>query len=77
MFRYDSNGAYSSGIGEMKIDLMLAELNGLMGWHPAHAVISPHRRDIMRVNPHRLDYFVVEIAHRSTNFTPPVTHAWG
>jgi hypothetical protein len=78
-FRHDTNGAYRFGNGGMKVNLILADLklNGLMGPCPALAVISPHRRGLLRVNPYQPDYFVVETAHFSSNYSPPAPRAWG
>ena len=78
-FRHDTNGPYSSGIGGMKVNLILADLklNGLLGRRPALAVISPHRRGLLRVNPYQPDYFVVETALFSSNYSPPAPRAWG
>jgi len=78
-FRHDSNGAHCSGVGEMKVNVILADLklNGLLGRHPALAVISPHRRGRSRINPYQPDYFVVETPLLSPNFPPPAPRAWG
>ena len=78
-FRGDTNGAYSSGIGGMKVNLILADLklNGFLGRRPALAVISPHGRGHLRVNPYQPDYFVVETALLSSNIPPPAPRAWG
>jgi hypothetical protein len=76
-FRSGSNGANSSGIGVMKFDLILTELNGLMGWRPVHAVISPDCRGFLRVNPHKPDCFVVESARLLPNFPLPTPQSWG
>jgi hypothetical protein len=76
-FRCVSNGAYCSGVGEMKIDLLLMKLNGLLDRRLAHAIISPHCRAHLQINPYQPDYFVVDTALLSTNFSPPVPRAWG
>ncbi len=78
-FRHDTNGAYSNGIGGMKVNLILADLklHGLLGRRPALAVISPHSLGRLRVNPYQPDYFVVETAHLSSNILPPAPRAWG
>jgi hypothetical protein len=78
-FGRDTNDAYSIGIGGMKVNLILAglKLNGLLGRRPALAVISPHRRGRLRVNPYQPDNFVVETAHLSSNYSPPAPRAWG
>ncbi len=78
-FRHDFNGVYCSGTGGMKVDLIMADLkfSGLLGRRPALAVISPHRRGRLRVNPYQPDYFMVETAHFSSNFPPFEPQAWG
>jgi len=77
LFRYGSNGAYSSGIGEMKVNHMLVKLHGLLGRRPALAFISPSRRGLLCVNPYQPECFVVETALLSPNFPPPVPRDWG
>jgi hypothetical protein len=69
--RRNSNGAYCSGVGVMKIELMLADLEGLLGRKPALALISPKRRDHLRVKPYQPDKIVVDTALLSPNFPPP------
>lgn len=76
-FLIDSNGAYYSGVGGMKVSLILAELNGLLGRCPAHAVISPDCRGLLRINPYQPGCSVVETARLCTNFSPPWPHVWG
>jgi hypothetical protein len=78
-FLRDMSGAYSSGIGGLKVSLLLADLklNWLLGRHPALALISPYRRDNLRVNPGQPDNFVVETALLSSNIPPPAPRAWG
>jgi hypothetical protein len=78
-FGRDMNDAYSSGIGGKKVNLILADLkfNGLLGRRLALAVISPHGRSRLRVNPYQPDYFVVETAILSSNISPPAPQAWG
>ena len=72
-----SSGAYCSGVGVMKIELLLADLNGLLGWRPALAVISPHRRCYLRVDSYRPDNYVVDTALLESNFPPSSPRAWG
>jgi hypothetical protein len=76
-FQNDSNGVYYSGVGGMKVSLMLAELNGFLKWRPALAVVSPHRRGYLIRNPNQPDCLMVETAFLSQNFSPPAPHAWG
>jgi hypothetical protein len=76
-FLRDSNGVYCSGVCEMKVNLMLTEFKGLLGWRPALAIVSSHRRGLLRKNPYQPDYFVVETALLSPNFPTPVPRSWG
>ena len=78
-FGGDTNGAYSFGIGGIKVNLLLADLklNGFLGRRPALALISPHRRGLLRVNPYQPDNFVVETALITSNYSPPAPRAWG
>jgi hypothetical protein len=75
-FRHDSNGAYCFGDGVRKVNSILTVLESIFGRRPALAVISPHRRGKLRVNPYQPDNFVVETALLSTHFPPPGPCPW-
>lgn len=72
-----SNGAYSSGVGVMKVALMLADLHSFFGWRPALAVISPHCRSKSHVISYHSENVVADAAPRSSYFSQSLPHIWG
>jgi hypothetical protein len=77
LFQRWSIFAYKSGIGGMKIEIVLTLFFGHIGRQPAYADISPHRRDLLRANHCRSDYFAVETEHLTPQFPLPIPRAWG